>query len=122
MSTGRNYGINEWNEDIKKVLRYAGCEGKPITFFLSDNQIVNEGFVEDINMLLNTGDIPNLFQSDERADILDKVSNIAQSQVGLIGNIITFMFNVTFEIFVYAFNLFPETISEDESKFLGHAF
>lgn len=66
---------------MKKVLRYAGCEGKPITYFLSDNQIVNESFVEDINMLLNTGDIPNLFQSEERVDILDKVSNIAQSQV-----------------------------------------
>jgi len=35
--------------------------------------------VEDINMLLNTEDIPNLYQSDERVDILDKISNIAQS-------------------------------------------
>ncbi|XP_025198734.1 LOW QUALITY PROTEIN: dynein heavy chain 3, axonemal-like [Melanaphis sacchari] len=76
---GRNYGKNEWNEDMKKVLRYAGCEGNPITFFLADNQIVDESFVEDINMLLNTGDIPNLYQSDERVDILDKISNIAQS-------------------------------------------
>ncbi|CAI6363283.1 unnamed protein product [Macrosiphum euphorbiae] len=75
---GRNYGKNEWNEDMKKILRYAGCEGNPITFFLSDNQIAEESFVEDINMLLNTGDIPNLYQSDERVDILDKISNIAQ--------------------------------------------
>lgn len=77
----RNYGKNEWNEDMKKILKYAGCEGKPITFFLSDNQIIDESFIEDINMLLNTGDIPNLYQSEERVDILDKVSNIAQSQV-----------------------------------------
>lgn len=81
MATGRNYGKNEWNEDMKKILKYAGCEGKPLTFFLSDNQIADESFVEDINMLLNTGDIPNLYQSDERVDILDKVSNIAQTQV-----------------------------------------
>lgn len=74
---------------MKTILRYAGCEGKPITFFLSDNQIANESFVEDINMLLNTGDIPNLFQSEERVDILDKVSNIAQSQVSRIRNVIT---------------------------------
>jgi len=40
--------------------------------------------VEDINMLLNTGDIPNLYQSDERVDILDKVSNIAQTLVSCI--------------------------------------
>lgn len=78
---GRNYGKNEWNEDMKKILKYAGCDGKPITFFLSDNQIIDESFIEDINMLLNTGDIPNLYQSEERVDILDKVSNIAQSHV-----------------------------------------
>lgn len=81
MAIGRNYGRNEWNEDMKKVLKYAGCEGKSITFFLSDNQITNESFVEDISMLLNIGDIPNLYQSEERIEILDKVSNIAQNQV-----------------------------------------
>lgn len=81
MLIGRNYGKNEWSEDMKKVLKYAGCEGKPITFFLSDNQITDESFVEDINMLLNTGDIPNLFQSEERVEVLDKISQIAQSQV-----------------------------------------
>lgn len=86
ISIGRNYGKSEWNEDMKKILKYAGCEGKPITFLLSDNQITDESFVEDINMLLNTGDIPNLYQSDERVDILDKVSNIAQTQVSLTRN------------------------------------
>lgn len=80
---GRNYGKNEWNEDMKKILKYAGCEGKPITFFLSDNQITDESFIEDINMLLNTGDIPNLYQSEERVDILDKMSNIAQNLVSI---------------------------------------
>lgn len=80
----KNYGKNEWNEDIKKVLKYAGCEGKSITFFLSDNQIIDESFVEDINMVLNIGDIPNLFQSEERVDILDKISNIAQSHVSVV--------------------------------------
>jgi len=84
VTIGRNYSKNEWNEDMKKILKYAGCEGKPITFFLSDNQIVDESFVEDINILLNTGDIPNLYQSEERIEILDKVSNIPQSYVSYI--------------------------------------
>ncbi|XP_050428284.1 dynein axonemal heavy chain 3-like [Adelges cooleyi] len=75
----RDYGKDEWNEDIKKLLRDAGCKGKPVTFLMSDNQIADDGFLEDIDMLLNTGDLANLYQSDERIDILDKVSNIAQS-------------------------------------------
>lgn len=77
----KNYGKNEWDKDMKKILKYAGCGGHPITFFLSNNKIANECFLEDINILLKTGNIPNLYQSDERIDILDKVSNIAQSLV-----------------------------------------
>lgn len=81
MAAGQNYGKNEWNEDLKKILKYAGCEGKPITFLLSDDQITDESFLEDINLLLTTGDVPNLYESEERIDILDKVSHIAQSHV-----------------------------------------
>lgn len=101
MAIGRNYGRNEWNEDMKKVLKYAGCEGKPITFFLSDNQITNESFVEDISMLLNTGDIPNLYQSEERIDILDKVSNIAQNQVSCIFSFIIYSENESCVFFMF---------------------
>lgn len=86
MAIGRNYGRYEWNKDMEKILKFAGCDGKPITFFLSDNQISDEGFVEDINMLLNTGDIPNLFQFEDRAEILDKISNVTQEQVSYTEN------------------------------------
>lgn len=92
MAIGRNYGRYEWNKDMEKILKFAGCDGKPITFFLSDNQITDESFVEDINMLLNTGDIPNLFQFEDRAEILDKISNITQEQVSYIRNKKTFFF------------------------------
>jgi hypothetical protein len=34
------------------------------------DQIVNEGFVEDINSILNAGDLPNLFASDERDGVI----------------------------------------------------
>lgn len=81
MATGENYDKNKWHEDMKKILKYAGCEGKPITFLLSDDQITDESFFEDINLFLSTGDVPNLYESEERIDILDKVSHIAQSHV-----------------------------------------
>lgn len=55
----------------------AGIEGKPIVFLFADTQIALETFTEDINMILNTGDIPNLYQADEKADILEKMQNAA---------------------------------------------
>ena len=40
---------------------------------LSLCQILNEGFLEDINNVLNTGEVPNLFQHDEKEKILQEV-------------------------------------------------
>ncbi|RZF36882.1 hypothetical protein LSTR_LSTR004570 [Laodelphax striatellus] len=74
----KNYGISEWRDDLKVLLRRAGCEGKLQVFLFSDSQIKDEAFVEDINLILNTGDVPNLYASDEKADILDKMMNCAR--------------------------------------------
>ena len=59
----------------------AGVEGKQLVFLFSDNQIKDESFVEDINMILNTGDVPNLFPADEKADVIEKMQGIARAEV-----------------------------------------
>jgi dynein heavy chain len=40
---------------------FAGCDGRKTTFILTDNQIMYESFLEDINNILNTGEITNLY-------------------------------------------------------------
>ena len=62
-----------------QMLLKAGTEGRQIVFLFSDNQIKDESFVEDINMILNTGDVPNLYPSDEKADIIEKMQMIART-------------------------------------------
>lgn len=65
----KSYGKVEWREDLKKLLRRAGGEAKPTVFLFSDTQIKDEGFVEDINNLLNSGEVPNMFPSDEKMQV-----------------------------------------------------
>lgn len=36
--------------------RTAGVDGEPLVFLFSDTQIVQEGFLEDINNMLNSGE------------------------------------------------------------------
>lgn len=55
------------------MLLKVGCEGKPTVFLFADTQIAEESFTEDINMILNTADIPNLYQPDEKVEILEKM-------------------------------------------------
>jgi dynein heavy chain len=67
----KNYGRNEWKEDIKKVLFRSGIDLKPIGFLFCDTQAFDEGCVEDLNNLLNCGDTPNLYTSED----LDRIYN-----------------------------------------------
>ncbi|PAA63386.1 hypothetical protein BOX15_Mlig017039g2 [Macrostomum lignano] len=76
----KNYGSNEWRDDLKRLMRAAGCEAKPTVFLFSDNQIKQESFMEDISMLLNTGDVPNLYPSDEKAEIIEKMQQAARQE------------------------------------------
>jgi len=73
----RGYGINEFREDIKKIMFKSGVAGKPIAFLFGDTQIVQEGFLEDISNVLNTGEVPGLFANDEVTKIVEDLRPVA---------------------------------------------
>jgi dynein heavy chain len=73
-------------------MRKAGGEGKQMAFLLSDAQITDESFLEDVNNMLNAGDVrtnkqhahtpvadswltqvPNLYPMEELAAVLELV-------------------------------------------------
>lgn len=62
-------------------MKKAGLEKKSTVFFFSDTQIKNESFLEDINMILNTGDVPNLYSPDEKAEIVETVQTTVRDLV-----------------------------------------
>ncbi|XP_032391909.1 dynein heavy chain 3, axonemal isoform X2 [Etheostoma spectabile] len=74
----KNYSMSDWRDDLKRIMLKAGIEGKNLVFLFNDSQIKDEAMLEDINMLLNTGDVPNIFAADERADIIEKGQGIAR--------------------------------------------
>ncbi|XP_069795725.1 dynein axonemal heavy chain 12 isoform X2 [Narcine bancroftii] len=75
----KTYGINEWREDLKNLLRSAGVKGQPTVFLITDTQIKEEAFLEDVDSLLNTGEVPNLFAPDEKQEIMEGVRVTAQA-------------------------------------------
>lgn len=67
------------NADIKKLYRLTGVENKPTVFLFNDTQIVDESFLEDINNILSSGEVPNLYKSDEFEEVcplLIKVTSV----------------------------------------------
>ena len=56
---------------LQNVLMSAGKEGKTTVFLLTDTQIKEESFLEDVDGLLNAGEVPNLFALDEKQEIIE---------------------------------------------------
>ena len=75
IEVSKKYGLTEWRNDLKSLLRKAGEQGKNVVFLFCDHQIKDEAFLEDINMLLNSGDIPSLFENEERLEIIEHVGS-----------------------------------------------
>lgn len=73
-----NYTVNDWRDDIKKILKEAGGKGKHSVFLIAEGQIKEESFLQDVDCLLNLGEVPNIYQIDEKQEILDMVRLAAQ--------------------------------------------
>ena len=53
----------------------SGVMGKEIAFTMTDSQILMESFLEDINNVLNTGEIPNLMLGEDKDYINQELPN-----------------------------------------------
>ncbi|EGR30170.1 hypothetical protein IMG5_139330 [Ichthyophthirius multifiliis] len=63
------YGKKEFKEDLLKMMKRAGIQNRQVVFLFADTQILQEGFLEDVNNLLNSGEVPNMLLKDEIEEI-----------------------------------------------------
>ncbi|KAH9496161.1 Dynein heavy chain 6, axonemal [Bulinus truncatus] len=71
------YGMAEFHDDLKTLFMKAGVKGVPSVFLLTDADIVKESFLEDINSILNSGEVPDLFDNEEMDGITMELKSAA---------------------------------------------
>lgn len=60
----KNFKMEEFNKMLIELMKMTGGENDQTTFLINDSDIKFEAQVECINNLLNTGEVPNLFEND----------------------------------------------------------
>ncbi|XP_029311197.1 LOW QUALITY PROTEIN: dynein heavy chain 2, axonemal [Cottoperca gobio] len=76
----KQYRRQDFREDIKKLYRLAGVDNKPTVFLFNDTQIVDESFLEDINNILSSGEVPNLYKQDEFVEVCNALAESARKE------------------------------------------
>jgi len=78
------YDFNAWRDDMRnKLFMSCGVDEKQTVFLLNDTQIIMESFLEDVNNILNNGEIPNLYaEQEDIANIMDNMREVNKNTPG----------------------------------------
>ncbi|KAK4049755.1 dynein heavy chain [Microbotryomycetes sp. JL221] len=72
------YTSESFDDDLRLVLRRAGCKGEKIAFIMDESNVLDPGFLERMNTLLANAEVPGLFEGDEYAALMTACKEGAQ--------------------------------------------
>lgn len=70
IATSRKYSMADFDDDLRIVLKRAGCQGEKISFIIDESQIRQPAFLERMNTLLANSEVPGLFEGDEYSALI----------------------------------------------------
>ena len=80
------YTIHHFDEDLRQLFRRVGVEGEKICFIFDESNVLSSAFLERMNALLASGEIPGLFEGEERSMVLSACRDSFVQKEGLILN------------------------------------
>eukprot|EP00954_Amorphochlora_amoebiformis_P004328 337727-Amorphochlora_amoeboformis.AAC.1 len=76
----RGFDYSAFQEHIRQMMKIAAVEGRPVAFLFTENQILEERFLEDVNNILNSGEVPNLWNADELSNLADEMMDVLENK------------------------------------------
>ncbi|XP_664960.1 cytoplasmic dynein 1-related [Cryptosporidium hominis TU502] len=69
---GRKYDIFAFEADLRSVMKRAAIKGEKLTFIFEESHALGPAFIERMNALLASGEVPGLFEGDEYNQLLNE--------------------------------------------------
>jgi dynein heavy chain len=67
----KDFKVRDFRDVLKGMMMRAGSDNEKITFLMTDTQITDDEFLENINNFLNTGEVTNLYAKEDQ-DAIDE--------------------------------------------------
>ncbi|CDS41066.1 dynein heavy chain [Echinococcus multilocularis] len=80
VEVNKAYKKADFREDLKRLYRHTGVQCQSTLFLFSDTHVAEEAFLEDINNMLSSGEVPNLFKADEFEEVSNAIIDQAKKQ------------------------------------------
>ncbi|RNF18023.1 cytoplasmic dynein 2 heavy chain 1 isoform X1 [Trypanosoma conorhini] len=85
----QGYSVKNFRNDIRQFVQRATTQNERLVLLLDEHNIVDESFLEMINSLVSSGDIPGLFTPEELETMFTSLREDASSD-GYIGTIYSY--------------------------------
>ncbi|KAK9497783.1 hypothetical protein O3M35_003707 [Rhynocoris fuscipes] len=74
----KSYGFMDWRNDLKVLLKECGGRKKQGVFLFTETQVKADYNLQDIDALLNSAEVPNIFTMDELEEVFEMVRSAIQ--------------------------------------------
>jgi dynein heavy chain 1 len=70
LKVSKKYGLEDFDKDLRNILIRAGTSREKVCFLADGNDVSNSAFLERMNSLLASGEIPGLFEGEDYQKLL----------------------------------------------------
>ncbi|KAL8455832.1 hypothetical protein Emag_000406 [Eimeria magna] len=72
IKAGRNYSTASFEQDLRVVMKRAALKEEKIAFVIDESNALGPAFLERMNALLASGEVPGLFEGDEYTALINE--------------------------------------------------
>nr|CAD2197227.1 unnamed protein product [Meloidogyne enterolobii] len=65
-----SYSLRQFNQDLRDAIQMACVDGEQVLLVIEDYQLLDESFLQHINSLIASGNVPGLYNSQQEVDSL----------------------------------------------------